>query len=133
VGVIEDFVEYYAARDWDRLATCFSDEDFERIGPYLDAISSKGEYLAFLQRVVPTMGGDYALVADRVVYASDEKVGFAQLIEHLEVDGTLTDIPEVIVFDLDDRGRIRRMQLYLAQPGGVAPVGGRDAMGSPAG
>jgi hypothetical protein len=133
VGVIEDFVKYYAARDWERLAACFSDDDFERIGPYLDVISSKGEYLAFLQRVVPTMGGDYALLADRVVYAPDEKVGFAQLNEHLEVDGVLTDIPEVIVFDLDDLGRIRRMQLYLAQPGGLAPVGGKDAMGSPSG
>jgi hypothetical protein len=133
MGVIEDFVTYYAARDWDGLATCFSDDGFERIGPYLDVISSKGEYLAFLQRVVPTMGGDYALVAERVVYAPGEKVGFAQLIEHLEVDGALTDIPEVIVFDLNDEGRIRRMRLYLEQPGGLAPVGGKDAMGTPSG
>jgi hypothetical protein len=130
MGVVEDFVRYYGERDWDRLAACFNDDDFERIGPYVDVISDKGEYLAFLQRVVPTMGDDYALIAERVVYVPEEKLAFAQLIEHLRVDGAMTDIPEAIIFDLDDRNRITRMRLYLEQPGGLAPVGGKDAMGT---
>ncbi len=130
MGVVEDFVRCYVERDWERLASCFNDHDFERIGPYVDVISSAKEYLDFLRRVVPTMGDDYALEADRIVYLPEQKVAFAQLLEHLRVDGQMTDIPEAIIFDLDDNGRIRRMQLYLEQPGGVAPVGGRDAMGT---
>ena len=130
MGVVEDFVRCYGERDWEGLAKCFNDDDFERVGPYVDVISSKDEYLAFLQRVVPTMGGDYALKAERVVYGPERRVAFAQLVEHLRVDGEMTDIPEVIIFDLDDQDRITRMRLYLQQPGGVAPVGGKDAMGT---
>ena len=130
MGVVEDFVRYYRERDWERLAQCFNDEDFERIGPYVDVISSKAEYLAFLQRVVPTMGNDYALIAERVVYVPEQRLAFAQLIEHLRVEGEMTDIPEAIIFDLDDQDRITRMRLYLEQPGGLAPVGGKDAMGT---
>jgi hypothetical protein len=52
------------------------------------------------------------------------------LIEHLELDGEMTDIPETIVFDLNDEGLIRRMSLYLKQPGALAPVGGKNAMGA---
>jgi hypothetical protein len=130
MGIVEDFVRCYAERDWEGLASCFNHDDFERVGPYVDVISSAREYLDFLQRVVPTMGDDYALEADRIVYMPEQKVAFAQLREHLRVDGQMTDIPEAIIFDLDGDGRIRRMRLYLQQPGGVAPVGGQDAMGT---
>jgi hypothetical protein len=126
--VIERFLECYAARDWDGLAECFSEDGFERIGPYVDVISSSQEYLDFLRRVVPTLEGDYALLANRVVYVNDE-LGFAELTEHLEIDGKMTDIPEAIIFGLDGQGRINHMRLYLQQPGGEAPVGGKDAMG----
>jgi hypothetical protein len=128
VPVVEDFVERYAARDWDRLADCFSPTDFERVGPYVDLIRGRDEYLAFLRRVVPTLQANYELEPRQIAYV-DDRLAFAELIERLEIDGTLTDIPEVIVFELDGEGRIRRMRLYLQQPGGLAPVGGQDAMG----
>jgi hypothetical protein len=126
--VIEQFVACYGGRDWDGLAECLSDDGFERIGPYVDVIGSKAEYLDFLRRVVPTLQGDYELQARRIAYV-DDRLGFAELTEHLQVDGVMTDIPEVIVFGLDGRGRINHMRLYLQQPGGEAPVGGRSAMG----
>ena len=37
------------------------------------------------------------------------------------------------VFELDSEGLITHMRLYLQQPGGTAPVGGRDAMGDTGG
>jgi hypothetical protein len=52
------------------------------------------------------------------------------LIEHLELKGIMTDMPETIIFDLNDEGLIRRMSLYLKQPGGPAQVDGKDAMGA---
>jgi hypothetical protein len=126
--VVEKFIESYGARDWDRLAECFSEDGFERIGPYVDVISSSDEYLAFLRRVVPTLEGGYELQARRVVYV-DDTLAFAELIEHIAIDGVMTDIPEAIVFGLDGRDRINHMRLYLQQPGGEAPVGGQDSMG----
>jgi hypothetical protein len=128
MGVIEDWLRHYGARDWDGLASCFSDEGFERIGPFMDVISSKDEYLAFLQRVVPTLGDAYALTASRIAYV-DDTLAFAELVEHVEHDGAVRDTPEVIVFGLDRHGRINEMRLYLQRPGDVAPVGGRQAMG----
>jgi hypothetical protein len=130
VGVVEDFVSSYNARDWKRLAACFSVDDFERIGPYVDVISSSAEYVAFLERVVPTMGDNYALAIDRVVYVPEERLAYAQLTEHYEHDGEVRDTPEIIVFGLDDDARVRRMRLYLQRPGGQAPVGGKAAMGA---
>jgi hypothetical protein len=126
---VEGFVESYRAHDWDRLASCLSDAGFERIGPYLDVISSKDEYIAFLTRVVPTLGPRYELAPVRITHGEEGATAFGELIERVEVDGVLTDIPEVIVFDLAPDGRIGRMRLFLQQPGGTAPAGGRDAMG----
>jgi hypothetical protein len=128
VAVIEDFVERYGRRDFDALADCFSDDGFERIGPYVDVISGKDEYLAFLRRVVPALEDGYGLTAERIAYV-DDTLAFAQLTEHVVQDGVARAVPEVIVFGLDGRGRINHMRLYLQRPGGEAPVGGRAAMG----
>ena len=130
--VVEEFIERYAARDWDGVAACLSGDGFERVGPYVDVISGRDEYLAFLRRVVPTLTGDYALTSNRIGYV-DDTLAFAELTEHLEIEGTMTEIPEVMVFELDSKGLITHMRLYLQQPGGTAPVGGRDAMGDTAG
>lgn len=128
MGVVERFLENYAARNWEGLADCFSEDGFERIGPYVDVISGADEYLAFLRRVVPILQEGYALVPNRIVYV-DDHLAFAELTERLPIDGTLTDIPEAIVFGLDGRGKINHMRLYLQQPGGTPPVGGKDAVG----
>ena len=130
MGVVEDFVSSYNALDWKRLASCFNAGDFERIGPYVDVIADSAEYVAFLERVVPTIGDNYRLEIDRIVYVPEERAAYAQLVEHYERDGEVHDTPEIIVFGLDGDGLIRRMRLYLQRPGGQAPVGGRDAMGA---
>ena len=127
---VKSFVERYRAHDFDGVGDCLSDEGFERSGPYLDVIGSKTEYVAFLKRVVPTLGPRYELAPVRIAHAEDGTSAFAELIERVEIDGVLTDIPEVIVFDLASDGRIARMNLFLKQPGGIAPAGGRDAMGT---
>jgi hypothetical protein len=79
------------------------------------------------QEIAPTFGADYELQIERIVYAPVEKVAFGQFIEHLELKGVMTDVPETIIFDLNDEGLIRRMSLYAKQPGGPAPAGGKDA------
>ena len=130
VGVVEDWVGAYNARDFDAVAACLSKDDFERVGPYMDVIADSAEYVSFLTRVVPTLGDDYRLVIERVVYVPDERVAFAQLVEHYRHDGEVRDTPEIIVFGLGEDGLVHRMRLYLQRPGGQAPVGGREAMGA---
>ena len=127
MGVIEDFLERYNRHDWVALAACFSAEGYQRIGPFGDTISSSSEYVDFLARVVPTLGSMYRLSTERVVYA--EHSGFAELIEHFEVDGAERLTPEVIIFDFDAEGLISGMHLYVQRPGEVPPAGGRAAMG----
>jgi hypothetical protein len=130
VGVVEDWLTAYNARDFERVAACLSKDDFERVGPYMDVIASSAEYVAFLERVVPTLGDEYRLEIDRIVYVPQEQVAYAQLIEHYRHEDEVRDTPEIIVFGLGDDGLVHRMRLYLQRPGGQAPVGGRSAMGS---
>jgi hypothetical protein len=127
MSVVEDFLERYNARDWDALAQCFSPSGFHRIGPYGDTIDSSAEYVAFLARVVPTLGEAYQLELVRVIYA--DRAATAELIEHFEVDGELRKTPEVIVYDLDDNGLIASMHLYVQRHNDVPQAGGRAAMG----
>ncbi len=127
MGVIEDWLECYNARDWDRLVGFFSPTDFLRVGPFGDTISSSTDYVGFLRRVIPTLGSQYGLTAERIVYA--ERTVTAELVEHYELHGELRHTPEVIVFDLDGEGRITSVHVYVQRVGEVAAAGGRAAMG----
>jgi hypothetical protein len=129
MGAVEDYVSYYGAHDWQQLRTVFDHSDFKRTG-YNDFFTDVDEYVDFLEATVPTLGADYALQVERIVYAPGAKVAFAQLIEHLELKGAMTGVPETMIFDFNDEGLIRRMSLYLKQPGGPAPDDGKDAAGA---
>ena len=85
---VKSFVERYRAHDFDGVGDCLSDETFERSGPYLDVIRSKTEYVAFLKRVVPTLGPRYELAPVRITHADDGTTAFAELIKELQTDGS---------------------------------------------
>jgi hypothetical protein len=131
MGAVEDYITYYGARQWQQLRTVFDHLDFKRTG-YNDLFTDADKYVDFLEEIVPTFGADYQLEIERIVYTPGEKVAFAQFVEHLELKGAMTDIPETIIFDLNDDGLIRRMSLYIKQPGGPAQVDGENAIGVPA-
>ncbi len=128
VGAAERFLDRYNARDFDGLLECFSPTDFHRIGPYGDHIDSAAEYVAFLRDVVPTLGDRYRLLPERVFHTGGA-VAVAEVTEEYEVDGALRRTPEVILFELDDDGRITGMRLYVQRVHDVPPAGGRAAMG----
>jgi hypothetical protein len=107
MAVVEDFLERYNAHDWDALSRCFSPTGFHRIGPYGDTIDSSTDYVAFLARVVPTLGESYQLELVRVIYG--DRSATAELI--------------------DGEGLITSMHLYVQRHNEVPAAGGRDAMG----
>jgi hypothetical protein len=127
MAVVEDFVKFYNAQEWDKLEGCFDATDFQRTGPFSDVVTGRTEYVAFLRRCVATMSPNYELQVERIVYAPDEKVAVGQFIEHAAHDD-MPDGPEVIVYDLNDEGLIRRMCLYMQRPDDIPP-GAEDAMG----
>ena len=127
-GALDRFLDRYNAQDFDALEACFSPTDFHRIGPYGDHITSAAEYVAFLRRVVPTLGARYRLVPERV-FATDRHA-VAEVTEEYETEAGLRRTPEVIVADLDAAGRITRMHLYVQRVHDLPPAGGRSAMGA---
>jgi hypothetical protein len=110
---LELYFEALRAHAWDDLASCLS-EGVHRTGPYLDVIRGKQAYVDFLSRVLPSLR-DYELEVSRV-RAFDGRSVLAELSETLEVDGVRTEFPEALLFDFDEQGLIRRVDIYIKQP-----------------
>ena len=108
-GVVERYLEAVSAQDWDAVRGCLA-EDVVRVGPFLDLYTPRGPYLEFLAGLMRSLAG-YAMRVERVLYAG--KVAVAQLSETVELNGRPVETPEALVFDLDDSGRIARIEIYI--------------------
>jgi hypothetical protein len=97
------------AHDWEALAGCLV-EDVVRVGPFGDTYSPRGPYVEFLAGLMPSLPG-YSMRVDRILYAGS--VAVAQLSETVALDGTPTETPETLVFDLAPDGRIARIGIYI--------------------
>ena len=111
MDVVERFLSCMTAHDWQGLGTCVAD-DVVRVGPYGDTYRGRDDYVAFVSGLLPTLAG-YAMKVHRVVYTADERVSTAELSETVEVDGRMVVTPESLVFDIDDRGRIAQIAVYI--------------------
>ena len=107
-GVIERFLRSLVEHDWPALEACLAG-DFTRVGPYGDVYASKSEYLAFISDLMPRLVG-YEMQVARVSYA--DGVGYAELAETVEVDGTALRTPECLSFELTADGRISRVEVF---------------------
>jgi ketosteroid isomerase-like protein len=112
-GVVERYLAAVVGHDWDALAGCLT-EDVVRVGPFLDTYTPRPTYVEFLAGLMPTLPG-YSMRVDRVLYSGD--VAVAQLSETVELDGTPVETPEALVFDLDESGRIRRIEIFIQRAG----------------
>ncbi len=117
---VEQYVEALRSRDWDLLATCLAD-DVHRTGPYLDEVRGKRAYVEFLSGVIPKLV-NYELKVFRTRALTDGSA-VVELSETVDLDGVRTECPEVLLFDFDDRGRIRRVDIYIKQPPSAAEAG----------
>jgi SnoaL-like domain len=128
-GVVERFFLYLTARAWAGLREVLA-EDVERIGPFGDRVAGRTPYLDFLRGLVPE---DYGNDVHRITYAADGTSAFARVTEHLVYPHGTHHLEEVYAFELDQRARIARLEVYWqtpgADPGGFGPAASdrRDA------
>jgi hypothetical protein len=115
---LERYLEALRTQDWESLASCLA-EDVERTGPYLDVVRGKQPYVDFLSGILPSLR-NYELKVSRI-----RKVGggsaLVELVEALDADGVRKEFPEALLFDFDEEGLIRRVDIYMKQP---PPAGG---------
>jgi ketosteroid isomerase-like protein len=111
VDVVERFLACMVDHDWRGLGACVTD-DVVRVGPYGDTYCGRDDYVAFVSGLLPTLAR-YEMKVHRVVYTADERVSTAELSETVEVDGRMVVTPESLVFDIDDRGRIAHLAVYV--------------------
>jgi ketosteroid isomerase-like protein len=107
-AVVERFLAAMQAHDWDAMGACVTD-DVVRVGPYGDEYRGRADYVAFIAALLPTLPG-YAMDVARVVAAGD--IVTAQLAETVDVDGSPVRTPEALVFEVDDSGRIARIEVF---------------------
>ncbi len=108
--VVERYLDAVTSHDWDALRACLRD-DVVRVGPFRDEYRGRDAYVAFLADLMPSLPG-YAMDVRRVTYAS-AALAFAELAETVDVGGAPLRTEEVLVFGLDDDGRIAGIDIYI--------------------
>jgi hypothetical protein len=69
--------------------------------------------MEYMLRSVPTLG-NHKLAMHRVVYAASG-VAMAEITECFDRNGLHTELPMVMLFDIDSEERIRRIAVYCQQ------------------
>jgi hypothetical protein len=110
--VLHDYFDALRSRDWALLAKCVA-EDVHRTGPYLDVVEGRQAYVAFLAEVIPSLP-NYDLVVSRI-RQTGSAAAVVELSEFTDVDGVRTEFPEVLLFEFDAGGAIRRVDVYIKQ------------------
>jgi SnoaL-like domain len=115
-GVVERYLEFLAAHDWDGLATTIADDGLTREGPFCDLVEGKNHYVAYLRKVLTTLKG-HQLEVTRVSHVNN-RVSFVELTESFEIDGTPAAWPECLLFEQNDDGLISHVSVFFKQPQG---------------
>jgi hypothetical protein len=118
-GVVERYLEYLAAHDWDGLATTIADDGLTREGPYCDLVEGKQHYVAYLRKVIAKLKG-HRLDVKRVSHV-DSRVSFVELTESFEIDGAPGACPECLLFEQNDDGLISHVSVFFKQPQADTP------------
>jgi hypothetical protein len=124
VNAVEQYLDRLSVKDWDGVAATLAERDFERIGPFVDVVSSKPAYMKFLSGIVSQLG-NYGIKVDRITDAG--KVVLAEIHEIFDAEGQHFEYPEALVFEVDQSGLINHISVYLMRPGEAAPVSGGSA------
>src|SRR5436853_6047926 len=109
MDTVQQYLKALGNKDWATFADTLADDGFERVGPFADVVESKAAYVEFIDRVVTPLP-DYAITPTRLVTSTDGRVVVAEITESFLIEGAPVAFPEALVLDLDEAGRIRRVQ-----------------------
>ena len=122
---VEEYLSALSDRSWDRLATALADEGLVRNGPFVDVIEGKQAYVEFLRRVCSPFDA-YRIDVHRLSRSGD-RIVFAEIDEVIDWNGEVNSYPEVLLFELDERGLIRYVSVFMKRPGGEPSISGGRA------
>jgi len=122
MGAVEDYLKLLSDRDWAALPAVFSDTGLVRSGPFADIIEGRDAYVSFLREVCSPFDS-YRLDVHRISRSGD-RIVFAEIDEVISGAGSF---PEVLLFELDEDGRIRVVSVFMKHPGGQPSVSGGRA------
>jgi ketosteroid isomerase-like protein len=108
--VVEGYLHAVATQDWHGMRASVR-EDVVRIGPFGDTYTGRDAYVEFLSGLMPTLPG-YSMDVTRVTYLDNGRRAIAELTETVTMDGAPMVTPEALLFDLDDDGRIARIEIF---------------------
>jgi hypothetical protein len=114
---LEQYLDALRAHDWQRLGACVAD-DLVRTGPFLDVVRGRRAYVEFLAGVVPSLR-NYELRVSRIRRLEDG-AAVVELSETVDLEGVRTETPEVLLFEFDAQGLIRRIDIYVKRPAPAA-------------
>jgi len=125
VPAVEEYLSALSDRSWDRLATALADDGLVRSGPFVDVIEGKHAYVEFLRRVCSPFDA-YRIDVHRLSRSGD-RIVFAEIDEVIDRNGAVNSYPEVLLFELDERGLIRYVSVFMKRPGGEPSISGGRA------
>ena len=125
VPAVEDYLSALSERAWDRLASTLADVGLVRSGPFVDVIEGKQAYVDFLRRVCSPFDS-YRIDVHRVSRSGD-RIVFAEIDEIIDWNGAVNSYPEVLLFELEERGSIRYVSVFMKRPGGEPSISGGRA------
>jgi hypothetical protein len=124
-AAVEEYLSAFAARDWERFAAVLSTEGLMRIGPFMDVIETREDYVDFLSKLMPTLV-NYEVRVDRVSEIGPKRF-LVELSEIFDVNGVRTEYPQADVFEVDPAGKINGVSIFIKTPGRQPPVAGASA------
>jgi hypothetical protein len=113
---VDQYLEALPAHDWDKLAAALAPEGLVRDGPFVDVIHGQQAYVEFLKGVLRVSR-----------QSSAGHLTFVELSETFDVNGTVIEYPEVVLFEVDEAGLITLVSVFMKYPGMDAPVPGASA------
>ncbi|HET6950300.1 MAG TPA: hypothetical protein VFI47_07995 [Acidimicrobiales bacterium] len=101
----------FSAESWAPLAELIAVDEFERVGNFKE-VMDWDEYVGFLTRWAPT--AEWECSFKRITEISN--LVFLELEERSRMGDVSSTVNSVSVFEFDDAGKIRHIDIYLQMP-----------------
>ncbi len=125
MSAVEEYLKALSERDWGALPAPLAENGLVRSGPFVDIIEGRDAYVAFLQKVCSPFES-YRLDVHRISRSGD-RIVFAEIDEVIGREGAVDSFPEVLLFELDEDGKIRYVSVFMKRPGDQPSIAGGRA------